>query len=118
MAASCRPSSRSPAFRTSRPGGNVTPAYEVTVDPQKLDANNLTLTDVVNTVATSNVRAPGGIVYQPNREDERRHSRRYHLAGIDLGSADLGAGDVEQPTDATAGAIERQCRRDRPVDVG
>jgi HAE1 family hydrophobic/amphiphilic exporter-1 len=49
-------------------GGNVTPAYEVTVNPLKLSANNLTLTDVINTVAGSNVRAPGGIVYGENRE--------------------------------------------------
>ena len=49
-------------------GGNVTPAYEVTVDPLRLTANKLTLTDVMNTVAGSNVRAPGGIVYQPDRE--------------------------------------------------
>jgi HAE1 family hydrophobic/amphiphilic exporter-1 len=50
------------------PGGSVTPAYEVTVDPRKLEANRLTLTDVVNTVGAGNVRAPGGIVYAPNRE--------------------------------------------------
>ena len=50
------------------PGGSVTPAYEVTVNPRKLEANRLTLTDVVNTVGASNVRAPGGIVYAPNRE--------------------------------------------------
>ena len=49
-------------------GGSVTPAYEVTVNPRRLEANKLTLTDVVNTVAAGNVRAPGGIVYQPNRE--------------------------------------------------
>jgi hydrophobic/amphiphilic exporter-1 (mainly G- bacteria), HAE1 family len=50
------------------PGGSVTPAYEVTVDPRRLAAYRLTLTDVVNTVAAGNVRAPGGIVYAPNRE--------------------------------------------------
>jgi HAE1 family hydrophobic/amphiphilic exporter-1 len=49
-------------------GGNVTPAYEVTVDPQKLAANKITLTDVINTVGANNVRAPGGIVYNANRE--------------------------------------------------
>jgi HAE1 family hydrophobic/amphiphilic exporter-1 len=49
-------------------GGIVTPAYEVTVDPLKLSAHNLTLTDVFNTVSGSNVRAPGGIVYGANRE--------------------------------------------------
>ncbi len=50
------------------PAGTVTPAYEVTVDPRRLEAYRLTLTDVVNTVGASNVRAPGGIVYAPNRE--------------------------------------------------
>jgi HAE1 family hydrophobic/amphiphilic exporter-1 len=50
------------------PGGNITPAYEVTVNPYKLAANNLTLTDVVNAVSSSNVRAPGGIAYETNRE--------------------------------------------------
>src|SRR5476651_1965128 len=43
------------------PGGSVTPAYEVTVDPRRLEAYKLTLSDVVSTVSTSNVRAPGGI---------------------------------------------------------
>ncbi|MDB5039463.1 MAG: acriflavin resistance protein [Candidatus Eremiobacteraeota bacterium] len=51
-------------------GGNVTPAYEVVVDPRKLDAYGLTLNDVVNTVGGSNVRAPGGIAYAPNRETQ------------------------------------------------
>jgi HAE1 family hydrophobic/amphiphilic exporter-1 len=50
------------------PGGSVTPAYEVTVDPRKLEAYKMTLTDVVNTVSAGNVRAPGGIVYGENRE--------------------------------------------------
>ena len=50
------------------PGGSVTPAYEVTVDPRRLEANRLTLTDVVSTIQAANVRAPGGIVYSPNRE--------------------------------------------------
>jgi len=50
------------------PGGNVTPAFEVVTNPYKLDAYKLTLTDVINTVSSQNVRAPGGIVYQPDRE--------------------------------------------------
>jgi HAE1 family hydrophobic/amphiphilic exporter-1 len=50
------------------PGGSVTPAYEVTVDPRRLEASRLTLTDVVSTIQAANVRAPGGIVYSPNRE--------------------------------------------------
>jgi HAE1 family hydrophobic/amphiphilic exporter-1 len=51
-------------------GGFVTPAYEVVVDPAKLNGYNLTLNDVVTTVAGSNTRAPGGIAYGPNRETE------------------------------------------------
>jgi HAE1 family hydrophobic/amphiphilic exporter-1 len=50
------------------PGGSVTPAYEVVVDPRKLEANRLTVNDVYNTVSASNVRAPGGFVYEPNRQ--------------------------------------------------
>ena len=51
-------------------GGNVTPAYEVVVDPRKLDAYGLTLNDVLGTVGGSNVRAPGGIAYAPHRETQ------------------------------------------------
>jgi hydrophobic/amphiphilic exporter-1 (mainly G- bacteria), HAE1 family len=49
-------------------GGTVTPAYEVNANPYKLAAENLTLTDLYNTVSTSNLRAPGGYVYEPNRQ--------------------------------------------------
>jgi HAE1 family hydrophobic/amphiphilic exporter-1 len=49
-------------------GGDVTPAYEVQVDPLKLAAANLTLNDVIGSVSTQNARVPGGIVYEPNRE--------------------------------------------------
>ena len=49
-------------------GGDVTPAYEVTVDPMKLEASGLTLNDVINTVTNDNQRVPGGIAYEPNRE--------------------------------------------------
>ncbi|HZO93522.1 MAG TPA: efflux RND transporter permease subunit [Candidatus Baltobacteraceae bacterium] len=51
-------------------GGGVTPAYEVVVDPQKLAAYNVTLNDVINTVASNNERAPGGIAYGSNRETQ------------------------------------------------
>ena len=57
------------------PGGTVTPAYEVTVDPRQLEANRLTLSDVVSTISASNVRAPGGIVYRRQPRNERRHPR-------------------------------------------
>jgi HAE1 family hydrophobic/amphiphilic exporter-1 len=49
-------------------GGDVTPAYEVQVDPAKLEASNLTLTDVIDTVSSDNQRVPGGIAYEPDRE--------------------------------------------------
>jgi HAE1 family hydrophobic/amphiphilic exporter-1 len=49
-------------------GGDVTPAYEVQVDPAKLAAAGLTLSDVVSSVQSQNARVPGGIVYEPNRE--------------------------------------------------
>jgi len=48
--------------------GDVTPAYEVEVDPYKLLSRNLTLTDVMNAVGNQNNRVPGGIAYEPNRE--------------------------------------------------
>jgi HAE1 family hydrophobic/amphiphilic exporter-1 len=51
-------------------GGGVTPAYEVVTDPRQLNAYGLTLNDVINTVAGSNLRAPGGIAYEANRETE------------------------------------------------
>ena len=51
-------------------GGSVTPAYEVVTDPAKLNAYGLTLNDVINTVGSSNTRAPGGIAYEQNRETQ------------------------------------------------
>ena len=49
-------------------GGDVTPAYEITVDPMKLAAAGLTLNDVISTVTNDNQRVPGGIAYEPDRE--------------------------------------------------
>jgi HAE1 family hydrophobic/amphiphilic exporter-1 len=57
-----------PGVSLVSPGGTVTPAYEVNANPYKLAAANLTLTDLYNTIANSNLRAPGGYVYQPNRQ--------------------------------------------------
>ncbi len=48
--------------------GTVTPALEVTVDPQKLASYGYTPNDVVSAIQANNVRAPGGIVYSGNRE--------------------------------------------------
>jgi HAE1 family hydrophobic/amphiphilic exporter-1 len=50
--------------------GQTQAAYEVTVDPALLAASNLTITDVMNAIGPNNVRAPGGIVYQPGRETQ------------------------------------------------
>ncbi len=49
-------------------GGVVTPAYEIQVDPTKLAASGLTLTDVINTISTDNQRVPGGFAYEANRQ--------------------------------------------------
>ncbi len=49
-------------------GGTVTPAYEINANPYKLAAANLTLTDLYATIANSNFRAPGGYVYERNRQ--------------------------------------------------
>ena len=48
--------------------GTVTPSIQVDVDPNRLNASGFTLTDVVTTITNNNVRAPGGILYSPNRE--------------------------------------------------
>ena len=48
--------------------GTVTPALEVTVDPQKLSSLGFTANDVVSAIQSNNVRAPGGIAYASNRE--------------------------------------------------
>ncbi len=48
--------------------GAVNPSIQVNVHPNALLASGLTLTDVTNTIANNNVRAPGGIAYAPNRE--------------------------------------------------
>ena len=50
--------------------GTTQAAYEVLVNPNLLAANNLTLTDVVNAISPNNLRAPGGIIYQPNHETQ------------------------------------------------
>ena len=48
--------------------GAVTASIQVNVNPQSLQSSGFTLTDVINAVANNNVRAPGGIVYEPDRE--------------------------------------------------
>jgi HAE1 family hydrophobic/amphiphilic exporter-1 len=48
--------------------GDVTPAYEVTVNPMKLESRGLTLNDIITTVGNDNQRVPGGIAYEPDRE--------------------------------------------------
>jgi HAE1 family hydrophobic/amphiphilic exporter-1 len=48
--------------------GTVTPSIQIDVDPQKLSSSTFTLTDVISSITNNNVRAPGGILYSPNRE--------------------------------------------------
>ena len=50
--------------------GTTQPAFVVTVDPNMLAADNLTLTDVVGSITPNNVRAPGGIVYGSGHETQ------------------------------------------------
>ena len=48
--------------------GTVTPSIQVDVNPRALSGSGFTLTDIVSTITQNNIRAPGGIVYSPNRE--------------------------------------------------
>jgi HAE1 family hydrophobic/amphiphilic exporter-1 len=48
--------------------GTVTPSIQVDVNPRELSSSGFTLTDVVSTITNNNQRAPGGILYSPNRE--------------------------------------------------
>ncbi len=57
-----------PGISNVNAGGTVTPAIEVTVDPNRLSSAGYTLNDIVNSIQANNVRAPGGIAYLPHRE--------------------------------------------------
>ena len=57
-----------PGISYVQENGDVTASIQVNVDPHKLDSSGFTLTDVINAIANNNVRAPGGIVYEANRE--------------------------------------------------
>jgi HAE1 family hydrophobic/amphiphilic exporter-1 len=59
-----------PGVSSVNVAGTTQPAFMVTVDPRLLAAENLTLTDVIDSITPNNVRAPGGYVYQPGRETE------------------------------------------------
>jgi HAE1 family hydrophobic/amphiphilic exporter-1 len=59
-----------PGISNVNVAGTTQPAFMVTVDPNLLAANNLTLTDVVSAISPNNVRAPGGYVYGRGRETE------------------------------------------------
>ncbi|MGP6155967.1 MAG: efflux RND transporter permease subunit, partial [Vulcanimicrobiaceae bacterium] len=48
--------------------GVVTPSIQINVSPKKLSSSGFTLTDIISTITNNNIRAPGGIVYSPNRE--------------------------------------------------
>ena len=57
-----------PGISFANVGGVVTPAYEIEVDPNKLAAAGLTITDLMNTVQNDNQRVPGGYAYESNRQ--------------------------------------------------
>jgi HAE1 family hydrophobic/amphiphilic exporter-1 len=48
--------------------GNVVPSYQVEVDPDRLASSGYTLTDVIDTISSNNVLAPGGIAYGRDKE--------------------------------------------------
>ena len=48
--------------------GTVTPSIQVDVDPNRLSSSGMTLTDIVSSITSNNIRAPGGILYSKNRE--------------------------------------------------
>jgi HAE1 family hydrophobic/amphiphilic exporter-1 len=50
--------------------GAATPAYEVTLKPQRLVAAGLTVTDLITTISGNNVLAPGGNVYGTVRQTQ------------------------------------------------
>jgi len=49
-------------------GGQLTPAYEVEVNPNLLASAGYTLNDIVSTIENNNNREPGGIAYLPGHE--------------------------------------------------
>lgn len=57
-----------PGISYVQENGDVTASIQVNVDPRALQSSGFTLTDVINAIANNNVRAPGGIVYEPDRE--------------------------------------------------
>jgi hydrophobic/amphiphilic exporter-1 (mainly G- bacteria), HAE1 family len=57
-----------PGISYVQENGDVTASIQVNVDPRKLQSSGFTLTDVINAISNNNVRAPGGIVYEPDRE--------------------------------------------------
>jgi hydrophobic/amphiphilic exporter-1 (mainly G- bacteria), HAE1 family len=57
-----------PGISYVQENGDVTASIQVNVSPRKISSSGFTLTDVINAIANNNVRAPGGIVYSPNRE--------------------------------------------------
>ncbi|MGH7737339.1 MAG: efflux RND transporter permease subunit [Candidatus Tyrphobacter sp.] len=59
---------QAPGVANVNANGAVTQAIEVQVNPNALSASGLTLADIVSAIGANNVRAPGGIVYQPDRE--------------------------------------------------
>jgi HAE1 family hydrophobic/amphiphilic exporter-1 len=59
---------QTPGVSFVQANGTVTPAITVDVDPGRLSGSGFTITDIISTINSNNVRAPGGIVYSPNRE--------------------------------------------------
>jgi HAE1 family hydrophobic/amphiphilic exporter-1 len=57
-----------PGVSYTQASGTVTPSIQVNARPQALSGSGFTLTDIISSITNNNVRAPGGILYAPNRE--------------------------------------------------
>ena len=120
-AASSPTSSRVPGVSNVTPGGSVTPAYEVTVNPRKLDAYGLTLSDVINTISHEQRPRAGRHRVRAEPRNEHRHPRRHrHARSRSSGSRSprrATAGDAP-PRPARTAPRPASAGRGRPVDDG
>jgi hydrophobic/amphiphilic exporter-1 (mainly G- bacteria), HAE1 family len=89
-------------------GGVVTPAYEIEVNPTKLAAYGLTLSDVINTVSNDNQRVPGGFAYEANRQTtiDVRGDIQNPASVADLPIIPASSPNASSAASQTAGQIE------------
>jgi HAE1 family hydrophobic/amphiphilic exporter-1 len=96
--------------------GDVVPAYEVRVHPNKLASEGLTLNDIVSTIAANNVRAPGGFAYEANRQTSI-DVRGDITSPRSLASLLIQGGSSSRPADAV-GSLDNWVRVPHLVSIG